>query len=71
MGDGYFISAVSALAENDYRIKNLFPDLRINKYGIYMARILYKGVIREVIVDDYIPVNQQGDPLFAKPASER
>ena len=32
-----------------------------------MARILFRGVLREVIVDDYIPVNQQGDPLFAKP----
>lgn len=36
-----------------------------------MARILYKGVLREVVVDDYIPVNQQGDPLFAKPAAGR
>lgn len=36
-----------------------------------MARILYNGVLREVVVDDYIPVNQQGDPLFAKPAAGR
>lgn len=36
-----------------------------------MARIYYRGVLREVVVDDYIPVNQQGDPLFAKPAAGR
>ncbi len=67
-GDGYFLSAVSALAEKDYRLKNLFPELRMSRYGIYMARLMYEGVLREVVVDDYIPVDQQGQPLFAKPA---
>jgi len=33
-----------------------------------MARILYQGVLREVVVDDYVPVTTQGQPLFAKPA---
>ena len=33
-----------------------------------MARIMYQGVLREVVVDDYIPVTAQGAPLFAKPA---
>ena len=36
-----------------------------------MARVMHQGVLKEVIVDDYIPVNQQGDPLFAKPAANR
>lgn len=46
IGDCYFLSAISALAENDFRIKNLFPNLEINPFGIYMARILYQGVLR-------------------------
>ncbi len=62
------MSAISALAEFDFRVKNIFPDLKINKHGIYMARVLYQGVLREVVVDDYVPVTQQGMPLFAKPA---
>ena len=33
-----------------------------------MVRILYHGVLREVVVDDYIPVTPQNTPLFAKPA---
>lgn len=33
-----------------------------------MTRILYQGVLREVVVDDYVPVTHQGIPLFAKPA---
>jgi hypothetical protein len=40
----------------------------MNEHGIYMARILYNGVIREVVVDDYIPVTPQNTPLFAKAA---
>ena len=32
---------------------------------------MFRGEIREVVVDDYIPVNQQGDPLFARPAAHR
>lgn len=71
LGDCYFLSAVSALSEQDFRIKNLFPELRLNRHGVYMARLLFRGVLREVVVDDYIPVNQQGDPLFAKPAAGR
>jgi hypothetical protein len=33
-----------------------------------MARILHLGVLQEVIVDDYVPVDRAGKPLFAKPA---
>jgi hypothetical protein len=33
-----------------------------------MARILHQGVLREVIVDDFIPVDARGKPIFAKPA---
>ena len=33
-----------------------------------MVRVLYEGVLREVVVDDFIPVTPQNTPLFAKPA---
>ena len=33
-----------------------------------MARVLFKGIIREVVVDDFVPVNTHGVPLFAKPS---
>ena len=62
---------MAALAENDYRIKSIFPELKINPQGIYMARLIDQGVLREVVVDDYIPVSPQGTPLFAKPAGKR
>lgn len=34
-----------------------------------MAKMLYKGVYQQVVVDDYIPVdNNNNKPLFAKPS---
>ena len=44
IGNCYFLSAVSALAENDFRIKNIFGELKINPNGFYMARIMFRGV---------------------------
>lgn len=71
IGDCYFLSAISALAENDFRIKNLFPSLEMSPYGIYMVRILYQGILQEVVVDDYIPITPHNTPMFAKPAGGR
>ena len=69
IGDCYFLSAISGLAEKDYRIKAIFPNLDMNKNGIYMARILHKGVFQEVVVDDYFPVSKYDHHIMgANPA---
>lgn len=31
-----------------------------------MAKILHCGILQEVVVDDFIPVNAKNQPLFAK-----
>jgi hypothetical protein len=46
LGNCYFLSAIAALAENDFRIKNIFPNLSMNKNGFYMARVLHLGVLQ-------------------------
>ena len=71
VGDCYLLSAVAALAEDNRRISALFGDTKMNPHGIYMARIMHLGNIREVVVDDYVPVNESGQPLFAKPIGGR
>lgn len=69
VGDCYFLSAIAGLAEKDNRIKAIFPNLEISKNGIYMARILHKGVLKEVVVDDYFPVSKKDGKLMgANPA---
>jgi len=33
-----------------------------------MARILHEGLLREVVVDDFVPVTSDDKPVFAKPS---
>jgi hypothetical protein len=35
-----------------------------------MARIMFRGVYQEVLVDDFIPVGNNNHPLFAKPTKK-
>ena len=47
-------------------VKNLIFSKKENKWGVYASRICWKGVWREVLVDDYFPVCAvDGDPLFS------
>lgn len=54
----YFGAALSALAENPQRLMNLFGSQIYNENGFYYVRICQDGVWRYVIIDDFIPVNE-------------
>jgi hypothetical protein len=68
LGNCYFLSAIAGLAEKPYRIKKIFPNYDMNKNGIYMARLLHRGVYQEVVVDDYVPCTPKGELYGAQPA---
>jgi len=69
IGNCYFLSAIAGLAERPNRVTNIFGELEINKNGIYMARVLHGGVFKEILVDDYIPIDpKSGKPIGAQPA---
>lgn len=71
IGDCYFLSAVAALTRKPWRIEKLFPTTQSNN-GIYMARIMVKGVLQEVIVDDRFPViKETKDLLGCKPSKDQ
>lgn len=36
----------------------------MNKNGIYMARVLHNGVLKEIMVDDYFPVSKANGTLM-------
>jgi calpain-15 len=66
LGDCYFISAVSVLAENPHLIKRLFHTPDYNPHGIYSLWLCDSGEWRNVIIDDYIPVKPtSGQPAFS------
>ena len=55
LGDCYFLSALSALAEREERIKKLFVDQVINKQGYYIIRVYINGLPVKIVVDDFFP----------------
>ena len=67
MGNCYFLSALSAIAEFPKRIADLFLTKEANKAGCYAMRFIVNGEYKEVIVDDYFPY----DPKLKGPAFSR
>ena len=68
LGDCYFLSCLSSLAENPIRIRNLFISKRVNeKCGVYCVKICHEGLWRAVFVDDYFPCySKTQGPCFSK-----
>ena len=68
MGDGYFLAAVSAMAETPLAIENIFlRNFAVNGHGIYKVIANWEGVISEVVIDDFVPVFATTNrPVFCK-----
>lgn len=45
----------------------MFGDQVYNPNGIYKVTLRVNGDIEEILVDDYIPVNNKGEPFFCQP----
>lgn len=67
LGDCYFLSAVAALAERESRITQIFGEQPGSQNAIYRVTLRINGIIEEIIIDDYIPVNKSGEPIFCQP----
>lgn len=59
LGDCYFLSCLAALAQvGPERILRLFKTHEPNAAGCYIMSLCVNGTWQDVIVDDYLPVNQ-------------
>jgi hypothetical protein len=45
----------------------MFVSTDVNSSGVYCVRLRIDGVIEEIVVDDYVPVNETGQPIFTPP----
>ena len=45
----------------------MFGDQSYNENGIYRVTMRVDVVIQDILVDDYIPCNRKGKPLFSQP----
>jgi calpain-15 len=64
LGNCYFLSALSSMAEFPQRIKDIFPIHKVNSAGCYPMNLCVNGQFIIIIVDDYFPY----DPLNEVPA---
>ena len=67
LGDCWFLTAISALAEYPERIKKLFLNDKheSNAANIYGIKICKNGIWENVIVDDWLPI-RYNQPVFSK-----
>jgi calpain-15 len=67
LGDCWFLTAISALAEYPQRVKRLFLNdkYETNKARIYGVKMCLDGMWKNIIVDDWIPT-RYGSPVFSK-----
>jgi len=70
LGNCYFLSALSSLAEFHQNIENRFETKQINAAGIYLLTFYVNGVLTPVVVDDWIPVTRSKKPAFASTKDE-
>lgn len=71
LGDCWLLSALSAVAEYDYRIKSLYITKNVSKVGVYEVALCDMGIWRNVVIDDYIPVHPNSNKLtFSGPRLE-
>ncbi len=55
LGNCYFLSGLSAMAEYPERIKKLFVSPDTNTYGCYGAKFCINGEFQEILIDDLFP----------------
>ena len=69
LGDCYFLSCLSAIAENPERIKRIFRTQEVNEAGIYAVNLWIADEKRVVVVDDYFPYDEKkGHFAFSRPS---
>ena len=65
LGDCYFLSAISVLTEHPNRIRKLIVSDKMNKEGVFGVKLFKNGEEQIVILDNYIPCDEKGEPVFS------
>jgi calpain-15 len=71
LGDCYYLSTLSAIAEFPKRIMRLFDTQDYQPSGCYTANIYEMGVETDFVVDSYFPCTKDGKIAFSGPKIER
>ena len=71
LGDCYFLSAISALAESPERVQRLFETKEVNPAGQYKVLMMDLGMWRTFVVDDFFPMSGHEEFAFSSPYMEK
>jgi len=71
LGDCYFLSALSAIAEHTERIKRIFLQREVNETGVYCVGFYLNGTFEEVVIDDQFPCSPYTDSPWANSSQEK
>lgn len=66
LGNCYFLSVLSGLAEQPKLIRRLFVSNETNAFGCYCIWLCYDGEWTQIIIDDQIPCMQETGPCFSR-----
>lgn len=62
IGDCYFLSAISAMAEYEDRFKEIFITKKKTENGCYEIKLYINGIPKIVVLDDFIPIKNKHNP---------
>jgi calpain-15 len=71
LGDCYFLSTLSAMAEFPKLIERCFDTQDYQPSGCYSVNIYETGVLTTFIIDDLFPCTQDGELAFSGPRVEK
>ena len=63
IGNCWFLSAISALSEEAGRIERVFVNDEKSDRGIYAVNFYTLGVPHTVVIDDYLPLREDGNAI--------
>ena len=65
--DKAFLASILAVGQQPERVKNIFGNQKFNSNGFYRINLRVKSEIQEVLIDDFVTVDNNDIPLFTKP----
>ena len=68
LNSSYLMASLAALCDGDKspRIQKLFKFSQPNNAGIWVVNFCINGIWTEVIIDDHLPVDENGELVFAR-----